>query len=92
VRKHKCEECDYESINKSDVVKHIVRIHQKSEVLTKMCCFENCDFEYTSKNQFYLHKRTKHERVIGFLCPICRKISSRGEDAKKHLITGNNCC
>ena len=89
--------------NRSDVTKHILRMHQKGRPILAMCSYEDCDFEYdrAKTKLLKLHKMRVHDGIEGYKCPIkdCHvvdkgpygdRIKRHVENAHKIITTGKN--
>ena len=82
--------------NRSDVTKHVLRMHQKGTPVLAMCSYDDCDFEYDRARPKLLkaHKMHVHDGIEGYKCPIkdCEVVDKGpyGDRIKRHVETTHN--
>lgn len=85
----KCNACDYQSIRKSDLAKHIRRRHTTKDAdlpKKKFTCpySDDCTFEYNRTEQLTNHYEVSHSKYDGFLC-FCGHIEKMSTLYRKHV-------
>ena len=85
----KCNACDYQSIRKSDLAKHIRRRHTPKDANVPKKKFpcpysDDCTFEYSRTEQLKTHREVAHSENDGFLC-FCGHIEKMSSLYRKHV-------
>ena len=85
----KCNACDYQSVRKSDLAKHITRKHTPLNICLpkkKFSCpfSDDCPFLYTRAEQLSNHRDVAHSEIDGYLC-FCGHIEKMASCYRKHV-------
>ncbi|CAB3261201.1 unnamed protein product [Arctia plantaginis] len=80
-----CDQCDYKTSHKHDLVKHI-RIHTG----IKMYQCEYCTASYYTSSNLTMHTRRNHMKQRPFECSICRRTFFDRTKLNRHIDTHND--
>jgi len=81
VRHYYCEKCDYESVNRGDLRRHVAAKHNKPRYSCKQ---KNCKFKTAKKKLLKRHVDTVHKR-LEMSCKQCTFTTNNREDLFKHM-------
>lgn len=83
-----CNLCDYQSVNKDDLNKHVELRHTDCDIYR---CYL-CRREIEKKNGFVRHGEKVHQKEYDgqFMCPLCWKVYFTQADKDEHSCHGNH--
>ena len=79
-KKFRCERCPYATALKSDLKKHVERVHEK--IRSHVC--KDCGFAASEKGTLKNHILRKHEKIKNHVCNECGKAFPLKYYLKKH--------
>ena len=83
VKKHQCKICGMLYVDKSNLTKHVQRVHEKINMRKHMC--ETCGNGFTTTDALKGHIRVIHDGIRDHSCDQCGRLFSRKGDLNKHI-------